>query len=305
MRSLPSTLAVYGALRTHTVDLAIWLPFLSGGMEKDSQFQILRQRPFGMEFFVLNVGRPPFDDVAVRRAVRLAIDRPRLRALLARGSGGGEDSFPLSDSPYPVGHPMYDAELPFAAHDAAAANRMLERAGWRLGVDGIRMKNGQRLEILFAGPAAAPLLQQTQEILRVDLKRIGAQLDTRDYVGSYLHAPNGPIARGNFDITDANYYLDGFGDLAEFFGCDQRPPQGLNSVGFRDRSLEPLFAEFSATYDEPTRRAIGLRIQRRLFEDVPIINAATYDEYWIYNDDLRGFRPNRSADYDDFMTVDI
>ena len=60
------------------------------------------------------------------------------------------------------------------------------------------------------------------------------------------------LRAGNFDITDANYYLDGFGDLAEFFGCDQRPPQGLNSVGFCDRSLEPLFAEFSATYDEPT-----------------------------------------------------
>jgi peptide/nickel transport system substrate-binding protein len=305
MRSLPSTLAVYGALRTHTLDLAQWLPFLSGGIEKEPHFQILRHRPFGMEFFVLNVGRPPFNDLVVRRAVRLAIDRQHLHALIARGSGAGADPFPLSDSPYPVGHPMYDETLPFVAHDPAAANRLLERAGWRPGPDGIRVKNGQRLEILFAGPAAAPLLQQTQELLRIDLRSIGAQLDTRNYVGSYLRAPDGPIARGNFDITDSNFYLDGFGDLSEFFGCDQRPPKGFNWEGFCDHSLQPLFAEFGATYDESARKAIAVRIQREIFDDVPIINAITYDEYWIYNDDLRGFGPNRSGDYDDFMNVDI
>ncbi len=306
IRSLPSPLAGYGALRTHAVDLVNWLPFLSGGTENDTQFVITQQQPFQMEFLTLNVRRPPFEDPLVRRAVRLSIDRVRMRKLLVGEAGLGRGPlYPLTDSPYPVGHPMYDPTMPLAPHDPAAAGRLLDRAGWRRGADGVRAKDGRRLEISFAGPAEAPLVHQAEELIRADLRDVGAVLDTRNYVTAFLSAPNGPVHSGNFDITVAGYFLDGFGDLSTFFGCKYLYPNGSNTARFCDHSLDALFSAFNQTYDERVRRSIAARIQRKIYDATPIINLATIDEFWIANSDLRGFRPNRSGVYDAFMNVDI
>jgi peptide/nickel transport system substrate-binding protein len=302
VKSLPSVLAVYGALRSHAIDLANWHPSLSGGIENDREFSTLVERLYETSYLALNVRRPPLDDPAVRRAVRLAIDRPRILQVLTEGNAALAET--LTDSPYPAGHPM-DAGFPLIGHDEAAANRLLDGAGWRLGSDGIRIKNGRRLDLSIPGAAGSRIMDQLDELLRSDLRDIGAEAETHNYAASFLVSPAGPIASGSFDMFPTSFDFDAYGDLSSQFGCEHVPPNGWNSGGYCDRSLEPLLAAFNANYDESGRRKLAGRIARKVIAGVPIVPLRAGGAYWIFNTDLRGFKPNRTSFYDDFMNVDI
>jgi ABC-type transport system substrate-binding protein len=282
------------------------VPFLTDGIENEKQFSILQRHLFQEEFLVLNVRRPPLDDLRVRRAMRLAIDRTRMRMVIVGAAGLRRGAiYRLSDSAYPPGHPMYDPSTPLVQHDVAAANRMLEAAGWLRGPDGIRVKAGRRLEISFAGPSQAPLVHQAEELTRANLLAVGAVLETRNYTNAFLNDPKGPIRQGNYDMAVSDYFLDGFGDLSAFYGCNYFVPNGINLSKFCDPALEPLLGAFKQTYDESARRPIAARIQREIFDAAPYINLASIDAFWVANNDLHGFQPNRSGFYDNFMNVDI
>jgi peptide/nickel transport system substrate-binding protein len=74
--------------------------------------------------FVMRVGDPPFNNPAVRLALKLAVDRPALVKDVLEGWGTvGNDLFMPSD-------PNYDSALPQRKRDLKRAARLLESAGY-------------------------------------------------------------------------------------------------------------------------------------------------------------------------------
>jgi peptide/nickel transport system substrate-binding protein len=301
----PNFITTYGALRAHTIDLAPWYASVSDGVEKDREFFVLQRSEFGLSYFILNLRRPPFDDIAVRRAVRLAIDRKRIQQIFLAGSPATTNAtYPLTETVYPMGHPMY-AAMPVVPHDPVAANRILDDHGWRRGADGVRVKNGRPLEITIPVEAGWRGTDQLQEILRAELHDIGAVADTRYFASALMESPQSPVMLGNFDLNPTTFQLDAYGDLSTIFGCGGGPPDGWNRGGYCDPSLDRLLAAFNATYDEAARRKVAYHIQRTIYDDVPVISSVSDAQDWIMNTDLHGFNPNRTTPYDDFMKVDI
>ena len=192
------------------------MPGPSDGVEKDREFFILQKTEFGLSYFVLNLRRSPFNDIAVRRAVRLAIDRKRMRQVFLAGSPATTDAtYPLTETVYPMGHPMY-AAMPVVPHDPAAANRILDvPAG--TGPDGVRVKNGRRLEVTIPTESGWRIIDEVRELLRTDLHDIGAVADTRYYSSSLMESPQSPVMLGHFDLNPTVFQLDAFGDLIDHF----------------------------------------------------------------------------------------
>jgi peptide/nickel transport system substrate-binding protein len=88
---------------------------------------------------------PAVQDRTVRQAIAYAIDRNRLNQIAARGTsfvGHG-----LLPSYYKSFYAVPAQDYP---HDVAKANQMLDAAGWKKGSDGIRAKNGERLQFDLA-----------------------------------------------------------------------------------------------------------------------------------------------------------
>lgn len=129
--------------------------------------------PGGQLVFNQNEGRPTADQ-AVREALVESLDLDQLRKVLT----GGEGTVPtglVTVSPNPCRADVVSGFLP--KFDAKAAAAALDDAGWTLGADGIRSKDGAPLELrmiypsLFgdAGNAAAELIQSTWKELGVSL----------------------------------------------------------------------------------------------------------------------------------------
>ena len=77
----------------------------------------------GMNPFTMNTQVAPFDDVRVRQAMRLIIDRPQMLDLVFKGNGTlGNDVFSRWD-------PAYDTSIPQREQDIEQAKSLLKQAG--------------------------------------------------------------------------------------------------------------------------------------------------------------------------------
>lgn len=101
-----------------------------------------------------NLGKAPLNDINVRRALAHAIDRDVL-VNSARYSGIGSEAFGILGRPnmgvtdWPEA--LVNASIGF---DPEAANSLLNGAGWAMGADGVREKDGERLSLDMVIPAS-------------------------------------------------------------------------------------------------------------------------------------------------------
>ena len=126
-------------------------------------------------------------DPAVREALQKAIDRKSYAATIYGGS-------------YPVVQSVYDTTTPFFAnqssaltYDPAGAKALLDKAGWKVGSDGYRQKDGKTLTIDYPTNAQAP----GDQLLQDQLKQVGIKFDIRVETAAQWA---GDRAAGKYDI---------------------------------------------------------------------------------------------------------
>lgn len=109
-------------------------------------------------------------DPAVRMALTQAVDLGELAKVITAGAGGPAQVLATNE---PVACPGDSVSGSLPAHDPDAAGALLDEAGWTLGGDGVRTKDGKPLSLTFlyqnnlgaAGDAAAELaVEQWKEI---------------------------------------------------------------------------------------------------------------------------------------------
>ena len=90
-----------------------------------------------------NTAHPPLDDVRVRRAIAMSIDRDAISRKITLGI------YPVTNMIQPQFSWAFDPSVREPAYDPAAADRLFDRAGWRRGADGMRRRNGEPLQLVY------------------------------------------------------------------------------------------------------------------------------------------------------------
>jgi peptide/nickel transport system substrate-binding protein len=265
-------------------------------------YTYIRQPSYFFNHIDFNLSSPKLKDLAVRQALRYAVDRATLREKIGHGLGILQES-PLSPSaPYAV------PGIPQTPFDIAKANQILDRAGWQRGPDGIRARGGVKLQFDYATSTGSADVDQQIELMRGWWKQIGVDIVVHHYLSALLFAPyqdNGIMYGGKFDAINFSWGLDPIGDLSILYACDQIPPKGQNDSRWCNPRADAAMKKFSVTYDEKTRQAYERTVVDELVKDVPIIVTTVREDVFIYNKDLKNFRPNQVSPFDDFMNVDI
>jgi peptide/nickel transport system substrate-binding protein len=145
-------------------------------------------KPLGQLNVYMNLKR--ITDVAVRRAVHYAINRPVLVNAVAPGIAK------VSYYSMPEAVWAYNPNIPRYEYDLARANRILDEAGWVRGAEGIREKNGVRL--VWDMPAESiPSRLRAAEIVSAMLSEIGIRTRIRVMDST---AFSNTTRGGNYDI---------------------------------------------------------------------------------------------------------
>jgi peptide/nickel transport system substrate-binding protein len=247
-----------------------------------------------------NTTHPALADRSVRAALRLALDRETMMKKISHGVGI------LQETQVSQANPFYTAPPPMVPFDVGKANALLDRAGWKLGPDGVRAKNGVRLDLDFGTISGSQDADSRIELIRSTWKQIGVSLDVKHYNSALFFAVTGGIVYGGkFDVVAFGWQLSPTGAINSQNSCDLIPPHGQNVTRLCDRRLQHLLDEQSVTYDEDKRKALLAQELRIIDEEVPYVVLYVQEDVHAFNKDLTGWNPNTSTPFDDFLNVDI
>jgi peptide/nickel transport system substrate-binding protein len=236
-----------------------------------------------------NTTSPILSDVRVRQALAYATDKP---ALVQKVTYGADL---IADSDQPPSLWAYNPAVPHYAHDIARAAALLESAGWRMGPDGVREKNGARLRIGLAGAAGDITSLTTREVLQAQWRQVGVEAEIKSYPSSLLFASAlaGGIERtGRFDAVMHGWANGADPDDSGLFECRWIAPAGDNVYRFCDPAMDAAEQAALATNDMKLRKAQYARIQDIVATQLPLL-MLWFERYdYAVNSDLKNFKPS-------------
>jgi peptide/nickel transport system substrate-binding protein len=299
---VPDRDALLAELAGHKVDM--WYQF--GGaylprIQALNSYTILRRPSYAYSHFDFNLTHAVVADIAVRQALRLALDRRGIIDTIGHGSGIVQDSATPGTAPYFV-------DLGATPYDPVQANALLDRAGWVRGADGIRAKNGMKLALAAAIPNGQPDTDKELEFVRNGWKQIGVDLHVQRYPSAQMFAPvqEGGIVYGNkWDVVVFAWAADPLGDYSGNYGCNAFPPDGQNNLHWCNATAQSAMDALSNDYEQGERNRDVKIAMQEFVKDVPSIVAAVREDLFAYNPDLKNYDPNNITPFDNMMNVDI
>ncbi|MGQ3048637.1 MAG: ABC transporter substrate-binding protein [Niveispirillum sp.] len=228
------------ALLAGQIDLAnALLPEQVGLIRPGSGARVLVSQTNGWQSFDMNTSVAPFNDVRVRQAFRLLVDRQDLveRALLGQGR--------IANDLYSPHDPTFDSTIPQRTHDPAAARRLLDEAGY-----------GTLKVELVASPAAA----SAALVLAEQAKKAGVEITVRKVDNPTFTGPQ----RLDWALSSGGAMGSGMLGLSWIpTGLHTDAPTSAgNKTHFRDPEFARLFTAALAQPDLEKRKSLVHAAQR-------------------------------------------
>ncbi|MGL4636106.1 MAG: ABC transporter substrate-binding protein [Beijerinckiaceae bacterium] len=219
-----------------------------------------------------NAGIPQFEDVRVRRAVSMAIDRQGIAAAVLRHPASA-----ASQLLPPVMKDWHNPTLPQAiVRDVAGAKALLDQAGWTVGADGVRVKNGVRLAAKMITIANRPELTVMGTAMQAQLKDIGLELMVEPGPAANIPAA---IKDGSMQMTMfARTYVNVPEPIATIIPdfTRERSTWGTLNWAGRDR-IKALTDRYVQSFDDAGKQAIRMEITKIIHDEVPVIPVAWFE----------------------------
>ena len=226
---------------------------------------------------------PILSDIKVRTALSKAIDRS-IHVEVGYGAGG----LPTCNViPGPAAWASDNTGC--IAQDMPGAMALLDEAGWVVGADGIREKDGKKLSILYQ-TTVNPIRQDFQALIKDWWTELGVQVELKAidpgvFFGGDAGSPDTfqkfyadvEMYANNSDNPDPETYLGQY-------QCKNAPSpenqwQGENMNRFCDPAYDAKVAELSTTTDLAARQTIAKKLNDMVTKDsmtvIPLVHRGT------------------------------
>ncbi len=254
--------------------------------------KIIREPVAQNAFLSFNEQHPPFDDVRVRRAIAMAVDRKFFLHVFQYDVGA------VANGDQPPFYWSFDPNVSMPAYDLTKARALLDEAGWHVdSATGYRMKDGKQLALTFAYITSRDPDTKYAPIFQNTMKQIGVAVQVKSYPYNVFFAPKnqgGVLDTGNFDVASSGWVLGSDPEEATLWMCDQYPPAGYNWSFACDKRIDDQERIALTSYDQATRKRAYWRIQELLAEDVPAIFLSWVDLFWATRDTVHDYYPGEN-----------
>ena len=273
----PSVRAI--ELETGEADSSVWSLVTEDNIRlRDSgEFTTYVTSSTACNHFPLNNERPFFAEKEVRQALMYALDRDLIVDELWQGL-----AVKATANLSPALDFYYEPDVKEYPYDPDLAVQILEEAGWVVGSDGVREKNGVRLEwtlgIISGDQARRPEGEFAQECWNA----IGCSV-------SIVESPSTSteMREGTLDMALYNWtYGGGSGDPD---ASNTLRSDALNNFShYKSAEMDELLDAGLRETDPEKRREIYSQVQKLVAEDVPFIFVKFWDWFNFYNKRVKG-----------------
>lgn len=219
-------------------------------MRSNPDITVLEQAGLNVGYLAYNTSKPPFNDVRVRKALNMAINKDAIIRQVYQGTGTP------AVNPMPPTQWAYNRQVVDDPYDPIAAKKLLAEAGYPSGF----------MTDLWAMPvqrAYNPEPMRVAELIQADLARIGviAEIESFEWGDYYKRMKNGEHQMGLLGWTGDNGDPDNF--LHTLLSCEAARPGGTNVAKFCHRPFDELVLK---------AKAIGNPVDRAaLYEEAQVI----------------------------------
>lgn len=254
----------------------------------DPDLEILSYKPRQYVNITWNLARPPLDEVTVRRALTLGIDRQAIIDALYYGYAE------LSTGPFNSDVWAHADDIEPWPYDPEAARRLLAEAGFedRDG-DGIVERGGEPLRIELLTNSENEIRRDIQVMVQDQLQRIGVAIEPATMEFNTLLARQ---EAHEFDAVVTSYAIDTSLDLSYFFHTSAIDG-GWNFGSYSSPELDATLDAIAAEIDQRTAEPLYHRLQEILHRDQPMTFLYEPLRLVAIDDDLEGVDPNAISTY--------
>lgn len=203
---------------------------------------------------------PQFADKRVRRAMTMLLDRETIRQTIFHGLA---QSMVANFLP---GTPEFHPDLKPLPFDPAAAQALLDEAGWiDTNGNGIRDKDGVEFKFELVTLNSSPEIERLCTVLKEELARAGVEMELRLLEWAVLIEK---IHGRDFQAYALGWSMPPFPDLHQLWHSSNAE-NGSNYIGFKNEEADKLIEESRREFDRDARIAMFRRFQEILHEEQP------------------------------------
>ena len=224
---------------------------------------------FQLMYYGYKTTRPMVADVRVREAMNIAINR----ADIVKGImlGNAEPAYTFID---PKALDFAESTKGLIKEDAERAKKLLDEAGWKVGSDGIREKDGVKLapRVLYTQVAYFP---RVSEAIQGYMRKIGVDWKIVGFDSTIAPAE---MAKQEYELWTVTFPYISAGDLLNFY-FDSKNMPAPNRMNWNDAKTDEYLKLGRASLTEADRTKYYALAQQRVTAEhlwMPVMNIAMY-----------------------------
>ena len=248
----------------------------------NDKFTVSLSDPTSTRQIVLNTTRDVLADKEVRQALQHATNKQAISDGIFYGLEQPADTLFAKTVPY------CDIDLEPYAYDVELAQSMLDEAGWVVGADKIREKDGQKLNIDLLYNSDSVTEKAIAEYLQSEYQKIGIALNIH---GEEEQSYRDNMKAGNFDMVFNICWGTPY-DPQSSLAAMRAPVYGdyAAQLGLEDKAdIDQAITDILVSTDETKRQELYTFVLTRLHEDAVYIPLTYECNKAIYRSDLQGF----------------
>ncbi len=246
---------------------------------------------FVTEFIALNDEVAPLDDINIRKAIQMAIDKESIAQNIYSGLRTEADSVMPADMPY------CKADVTTPSYDMDAAIELMDKSGWTdTDGDGIREKDGKKLSFTITYPSTG-VYDKVVLFFQDSMKKLGIEITTNPI--DLMAFMQQVFTEGNYEITAymsywfpydpytfvANMYPStDYTDASGIYSTDPQIAKALATMS--EEEAKELIAGLYKTDDPDTVQNIFTTALNSANESSVVIPLNYRNEYAVFNNEV-------------------
>lgn len=266
-RVYPSVTAAVEAIQANEID-TLYRPNASDVQTlKDAGLDVLTYDTYSFSFYGFNLDEtktPLFQDKELRQALFYGLDRASIVKNIYLGFGevaqGTQPTLSIAYKP--------DEIKTKYTYDPDKAKQLLDSAGWKAGSDGIRAKDGNKLEFEVMYSAGSTSADQLVAYMQDAWKALGAKMTPNAVDFSTVLIP-AITATFDYQIALLGFSWDYSGDQSAMFATSAYGANGFNFMKYSNKKYDQLAKDANVEQDSAKRIDLLVQASNIANDDAP------------------------------------
>ena len=240
-------------------------------MKSNTNVQVVNFAIPKVVYITMDVSKPPFDDVNVRKAVSYAINTDEIIQYVEKGMATRMHGL------IPAGIMGHNPDLPIYEHNLEKAKEYLKKS---------KYPDGFKTDLIFA-VERRPEFEQVGEYIQAYLQRIGITVSVQKLA---FDSQLAKMDKGNYGMALMTWttVLPDPEDIAGWLYDSQRSSGGWNGSFWADKDVIKMISDARETPDQAKRKMLYQQVDTKAVDNAIYVNLYQLEELYVTGKDIKG-----------------